>query len=142
MKLNANARLLPQRRAAVARRVICGELHDVIAAQAYGVSVKTVGTRVARFKEGGGTAVICRASLPARVPTQTDDAMRHEIIFSRRERLTGKAIAKIVGVHSAMVSRILRAKELSRESDREPKGPPAARPPTCGSPFDGTGSLE
>ncbi|MEM7616682.1 MAG: IS481 family transposase, partial [Pseudomonadota bacterium] len=121
MKLHANARLVPKRRAEMVRRVIGGELTYVTAAQAYGVSTKTVGKWVARFKDGGEAALMDRSSRPERLPTQLPDATRQEVVRLRRERLTGKAIAKIVGVHPATVSRILRAEGLSREKDLQPK---------------------
>ena len=121
MKLHANARLVPRRRAQMAARVIAGELTYQTAAEAYGVSTKTVGKWVARFKAGGEAAVTDRSSRPGRLPTQLSNATRQEIIRLRRERLTGKAIARIVGVHPATVSRILKAEGLSREKDLDPK---------------------
>lgn len=121
MKVHANAKLVPKRRAEMAKKVISGELTYVTAAQAYGVSTKTVGKWVARFKEGGEAALTDRSSRPERLPRQLPEPTRQEIIRLRRERLTGKAIAQIAGVHPATVSRILRAEGLSREKDLEPK---------------------
>ena len=121
MKLHANARLVPKRRAEMAKRVMAGELTYVTAAQAYGVSTKTVGKWVARFKDGGEAALADRSSRPQRMRTQIPAATRDEIIRLRKERLTGKAIATIVGVHRSSVSRILRAAGLSRERDLDPK---------------------
>ena len=121
MKLHANARLVPRRRVEMACRVLSGELTYTAAADAYGVSTHTVGKWVKRYREGGEAAVEDRSSRPARLRAPTPPEVKAEIIRLRRQRLTGKAIAGIVGVHRATVSRILRAEGLSRARDLEPK---------------------
>ena len=49
-----------------------------------------------------------RSSRPNVMPSLTDQAVAERIVALRRQRLTGKHIAKEVGVSPATVSRVLR----------------------------------
>lgn len=64
-----------------------------------------------------------RSSRPKRSPKQTAATIAAEIATLRRQRLTGKHIAKQTGVSAATVSRVLRRAGLSRLKDIEPAAP-------------------
>ncbi len=61
-----------------------------------------------------------RSSRPGRMPRQTGRIVVERIVVLRRQRFTGKHIAKEVGVSPATVSRTLRRVGLSRLRDLEP----------------------
>ena len=63
------------------------------------------------------------SSRPHRLRQPTPQAVSDEIITLRRQRFTGKHIAKVTGVSTATVSRVLRRAGLSRLRDLEPAEP-------------------
>ena len=123
MNMHKNARLTPHSRADLVRRVtIEGQAGKAVAA-AFGVTVKTVGKWVARFRAGGVESLADRSSRPHRLHRPTPAAIVEKVEALRRQRWTGKQIAAEVGVSPATVSRILRRLGLNRIAALEPAEP-------------------
>jgi hypothetical protein len=125
MNIHKNARTTPLGREAIVRRVMGGQRPEA-AARAAGVCPRTVRKWLARFAAEGVAGLADRSSRPRRLHRPTNQAIRDEIVALRRERRTGKDIAKVVGVSPATVSCVLRQARLSRIRDIEPS-PPARR---------------
>lgn len=123
MNIHKNARLTPLRREEMARSVVEGRLSGAGAARTYGVTPKVVARWVGRFRAEGRAGMADRSSRPKRSPRQTAAAIADEIATLRRQRLTGKHIARLTGVSAATVSRVLKRAGLSRLKDIEPAEP-------------------
>lgn len=123
MNIHKNARLTPLRREEMALAVIEGRLSKAQAARIHGVSAKIVARWVERYKAEGRAGMTDRSSRPGRMPGATDPLICERIIALRRQRWTGKHIAKQAGVSPATVSRVLRRAGLSRLRDIEPAEP-------------------
>jgi transposase InsO family protein len=123
MNLHRNARTTPCSRAEMARRVREEGQPPKAVATAFGVDVKVVRKWVGRFEAEGPAGLEDRSSRPHRlrdpIPPETVD----QVIALRRQRFTGKQIAKETGVSRSTVSRTLRAAKLSRAKDLEPPEP-------------------
>jgi len=122
MNIHKNARLTPLGRERIARMAADGHAPAEIAA-AVGVSLKTVSKWIARFAAEGVAGLADRSSRPHRLHRPTPEARVEQIVALRRQKLSGKAIAKQAGVSPATVSRILRRARLSRMRDLEPSEP-------------------
>ena len=122
MDVHKNARLTPKGRGEMVRRVLAGERMSAVAA-AFGTTVKTVGKWVGRYLREGAAGLQDRSSRPRRLRRATPAEVVEQIIALRRQRFTGRQIAKETGVSRATVSRILRAARLSRIRDLEPPEP-------------------
>lgn len=123
MNIHKNARLTPRRREEMAGCVVEGRLSKAVAARTYGVTSKVVARWVWRFQAEGRAGMVDRSSRPTRSPRQTAATIADEIATLRRQRLTGKHIAKQTGVSVATVSRVLKRAGLSRLKDIEPAEP-------------------
>ena len=123
MNIHKNARLTPIRREEMARAIIEGRLSRAAAASAYGVSMKTVARWTRRFQLKGAAGMGDRSSRPHRLRKPTPVHVVDRIIALRRQRLTGKHIARETGVSPATVSRVLKRAGLSRLKDLEPAEP-------------------
>jgi transposase InsO family protein len=123
MNIHKNARLTPLRREEMARCVLEGRLSKAVAARTYGVTPKVVARWVGRFQAEGRAGMADCSSRPKRSPRQTAATIADEIATLRRQRLTGKHIAKRTGVSAATVSRVLKRVGLSRLKDIEPAEP-------------------
>ena len=123
MNIHKNARLTPVRREEMARDVVEGRLSKAHAARTYGVTAKVVARWVERFQAEGSAAMTDRSSRPKTSPRRTKAAVADTIAALRRQRLTGKHIAKATGVSEATVSRVLARAGLSRLKDLEPAEP-------------------
>lgn len=123
MNVHQNARLTAHSRAELARRVLAeGQPRKVVAA-AFGVDPKTVGKWVNRFRAAGAAGLADRSSRPHRLRAPTPTAVQERIVALRRQRFTGRQIARETTVSPATVSRILRRVRLSRARDLEPPEP-------------------
>ena len=78
---------------------------------------------VERRREAGVEGLSDRSSRPRRLRRPTPQAKIDDIIALRRQRFTGKHIAKVAGVSAATVSRVLKRAGLSRMRDLEPAEP-------------------
>jgi hypothetical protein len=122
MNLHRNARTTPISRAEMARRVLCGQ-PPMVVATAMGVDAKTVRKWSERFQAEGSAGLGDRSSRPHQLRRPTPPEVVDQIIALRRQRWTGKQIAKETKVSPATVSRVLRAVRLSRIRDLEPPAP-------------------
>lgn len=122
MNVHKNARLTPKGREYLVELVKSG-LSLKAASRAVGVSPRTAGKWLCRFKEEGIAGLADRSSRPGKLRCPTPPDVVERIIELRRRRLTGKHIAKQTGVSPATVSRVLRRAGLSRLKDLEPHEP-------------------
>jgi len=123
MNIHKNARLTPRSRADLARRVLEEGQAPKAVATAFGLSQKTVGKWVERFKAEGPQGLLDRSSRPHRLRRPTPAAIIDRIAALRRQRWTGDQIAKEVGVSPATVSRVLQKLGLNRLKALEPAEP-------------------
>jgi transposase InsO family protein len=124
MKLHANARTCPHsRRLAVGRVESQGWTHAA-AAEAAGVSVRTVSKWLRRFRLEGEQGLFDRCSAPASVPLRTGEARVAVIAALRRLRMTGAEIAEALGMPLSTVSGILTRIGLGKLWRLEPLEPP------------------
>src|SRR3989440_12884081 len=87
MMLHANARTCPKSRALIARRVLEDGWSLAAAAEAAGVSERTAGKWVARFRSEGCAGLVDRSSAPHRRPRCTAPERVAAIEALRRLRL-------------------------------------------------------
>jgi transposase InsO family protein len=123
MKLHGNARLSPKGRLLLCRRVIEQEWSLAAAAEAAGVSERTAGKWVGRYRAEGEAGLLDRSSAPGRVPARTDEARVEVIAALRRLRMTGAEIAECLGMAASTVSGILTRIGLGKLSRLEPPEP-------------------
>lgn len=123
MNIHPNAKLTPRGRAHLVEMVRSGQTHAQVA-QACGVSIRTVGKWMQRYRQSGQAGLACRSSRPHRLRAPTSRALRDRICLLRRSRLTGWRIARATGVSPATVCRVLRRAGLSRLRDLDPAPTP------------------
>lgn len=123
MNVHNNARTTARSRAELVRRVLEDGQARRAVAEAFGIDVKTVCKWVERFAAEGPPGLRDRSSRPRRLRAPTPQATVDEIIALRRQRLTGRQIARRTGVSPATVSRILGAAGLRRMKDIDPPEP-------------------
>jgi len=123
MKLHANARTCPHScRLAVVR--VEGEGWTLAAAaEAAGVSVRTISKWRRRFREEGEQGLLDRCSAPASVPSRTGEARVAIIAGLRRLRMTAAEIAETLGMPVSTVSGILTRIGLGKLWRLEPLEP-------------------
>ncbi len=124
MKLHANARTCPNSRALIVERVLERGWSLAAAAEAAGVSERTAGKWVARFRAEGSPGLLDRSSAPHRRPRCTPPELVAAIEALRRLRLTAAEIALKLGMSLATVSRWLKRIGLGKRSRLEPPEPP------------------
>ena len=125
MNNHQNARLTPKGRALMVRRILAGET-PLAAAAASGVSERTARRWLARYRSEGEAGLDDRSSRPRHSPRRTPQTVVDRVVALRRQRWTGRRIARTVGVSPATVSRLLRHAGLNRLRDLEPAPPFAA----------------
>ena len=124
MNLHRNACTTPRSRGEMVWRVLFGAQGEAAVAGAFCTTAKTVRKWVERYQAGGLAGLEDRSSRPRRLRRPTAPEVVEQVIELRRQRFTGKQIAKETGVSPATVSRILRVARLSRMRDLEPAEPP------------------
>ena len=124
MQLHANARTCPKSRALIARRVLEEGWSLAAAAEAAGVSERTAGKWLGRFRDEGLAGLSDRSSAPRRVPRRTPPARVEAIEKLRRLRLTAAEIAELLGMALSTVSRWLKRIGLGKRSRLAPPEPP------------------
>jgi transposase InsO family protein len=122
MRLHRNATTCPNSRALIARRVLEEGWTRTAAAEAAGVSVKTVRKWV--YRAQAGEPLADRSSAPRRIPHRTARRVVRAIEALRRLRMTAAQIAEVLGVPLSTVSAWLRRVGLGKRSRLEPPEPP------------------
>jgi transposase InsO family protein len=123
MDTHNNARLTPRGREDMVRAVVDRGLSKAQVARLFNTTWKTVHKRVERFRVLGANGLRDRSSRPHSLPSQTPLATADAVEACRRERHTQSHIAAQLGLSTATVSPICRARDLSRLDAIEPKDP-------------------
>jgi transposase InsO family protein len=123
MNSHKNARLTPHGRALLVRRVIEEGLRPVEAAQAMGVSCRTVYKWLCRYRVEGLAGLQDRPSRPQRCPHQTSAKCVAQVIERRRQRQTYRQIALALDLGHSTVARILKRAGLNRLAYLDPPRP-------------------
>ena len=124
MKLHANARTCPHSRRLAVERVECGGWTLAAAAEAAGVSVRTVSKWRRRYRQEGEQGLFDRCSAPSSVPSRTEETRIATIASLRRLRMTSAEIAEALGMPASTVSGILTRIGLGKLWRLEPLEPP------------------
>jgi transposase InsO family protein len=124
MKLHANAPLGPKGRAVMVRRVVEDGVSLTEAAEAAGVSERTVGKWVRRWRAEGDSGLLDRSSAPDLVHNATPEDRVQAIAALRRLRLTGPEIAEVLEMATSTVSAVLKRIGLGKLSRLQPPEPP------------------
>jgi transposase InsO family protein len=124
MKLHANARTCPHSRRLAVDRVEREGWTLAAAAEAAGVSVRTVSKWRRRYREEGEQGLLDRCSAPASVPLRTGESRVAVIAALRRLRMTGAEIAEALAMPASTVSGILTRIGLGKLWRLEPPEPP------------------
>jgi len=93
------------------------------AAEAAGVSVRTISKWRCRYRAEGERGLLDRSSAPAWIPHRTPEERVQAIALLRRQRLAGWEIAERLGMPLSTVSTILNRIGLGRLSRLEPPEP-------------------
>jgi len=123
MNIHKNARLTPHGREHLVRLMLGGHSPEAAGA-AVGVCPRTARKWLTRYRAEGVDGLQDRSSRPAKLRNPTPMKTVERIVTLRRQRWTGKHIAREVGVSPATVSRALKRAGLSRLKDLEPAAPP------------------
>ena len=124
MKLHANARTCPHSRRLAVDRVERDGWTLAAAAEAAGVSVRTVSKWLRRYRDEGEQGLLDRCSAPGSVPLRTGESRVAVIASLRRLRMTGAEIAETLGMPASTVSGILTRIGLGKLWRLEPLEPP------------------
>lgn len=123
MKLHGNARTCLHQRRLIVSRVRHEGWTLAQAAEAAGVSVRTVSKYLRRFQQEGEQGLLDRSSAPGSIPHRTPEDRVQAIAALRRLRLTGAEIAQLLQMPFSTVSAILTRIGLGRLSRLEPPEP-------------------
>jgi len=123
MKLHGNAALTPRQRLRLCQRVVEQEWSLTAAAEAAGVSERTAGKWVGRYRAEGQAGMADRSSAPRSVPGRTDQRRIALIAQLRGLRMTGAEIAECLGMALSTVSGVLTRIGLGKLSRLEPPEP-------------------
>jgi transposase InsO family protein len=107
MKLHANARLSVKGRELLVARVENAGWSLTQAAEAAGVSDRTAGKWLSRYRALGSDGLLDRSSAPLTVANRTDERRIEVIASLRRLRMTGAEIAQCLDMAVSTVSGIL-----------------------------------
>ena len=120
--LHKHARLTPKGRELMITRLLAGE-HQLDVSQAMGVSLTTAKKWLRRYESEGLAGLQDRSSRPRHSPRQLLSGTACGVVALRRQRRTGRFIARSLGISAASVSRILRRAKLSRWRELQPAVP-------------------
>jgi transposase InsO family protein len=124
MEVHARARLTPKGRRFVVGRVIEAGWSVTAAAEAAGVSERTVYRWLARFRAEGERGLFDRSSAPKRIPRRLSAERVEAIAALRRLRMTAAEISELLAIPLSTVSAWLKRIGLGRRSRLEPPEPP------------------
>jgi transposase InsO family protein len=120
MEVHARAPLSPIGRRRVVDRVVVAGWSVAAAAEAAGVSERTVYRWLARFRRDGPQGLVDRRSAPGRIPHKTAADRVGAICDLRRHRLTAAEIAERLAMPISTVSAVLKREGLGKRSRLEP----------------------
>jgi transposase InsO family protein len=123
MDVHSNARLTPKGREDMVCAVVEHGLGKAEAARRFNTTAKTVKKWVDRFRQEGINGLVDRSSRPHSSPRQTPLATCEAAEALRRQRHTQSHIATTLGLSTATISRICKARGISLLSTLEPKVP-------------------
>jgi transposase InsO family protein len=123
MNVHQNARLTPQGRLLMVRRIEEHGWTVGAAAEAAGLSIRRTYHWLGRYRAGGEIALQDRSSAPARCRAPVPAARVAEIERLRRERMTGPGIARQLGMPRSTVGLVLRRLGLGRLTALDPRPP-------------------
>jgi transposase InsO family protein len=123
MKFHGNAKTCLHSRKLLVERVEQRGWTLARAAEAAGVSVRTVSKWVGRYREEGEAGLGDRPSAPLSIPHRTSEERVQVIAALRRVRLTGMEIAELLAMAPSTVSAILARIGLGRLAALEPPEP-------------------
>ena len=121
MNVHKNARLTPQGRRLLVRRITEEGWRIADAAQAAGISQRQSYRWLARYRGGGAAALADRSSAPQRCKHRIGAERVGEIERLRRQRMSGPALARQLGMPVSTVGAILRRLGLGKLAALEPK---------------------
>jgi transposase len=124
MRLHANARTCPKSRRLLVERVEGHGWSLTKAAEAAGVSERTAGKWLARWRREGEAGLADRSSAPRHVPARIPVERIRAIEALRRLRMTAAEIAECLEMALSTVSRWLKRIGLGRLSRLDPPEPP------------------
>src|SRR5438128_5647910 len=123
MKLHGNARTCPHGRLLMVRRVEQEGWTLAAAAEAAGVSVRTVSKWLRCYRVEGEDGLIDRSSAPRSIPHRTPEERVQAIAALRRLRMTAAEIAEVLAMPLSTVSAVLSRIGLGERSRLEPPEP-------------------
>ena len=123
MKLHGNARTCPRSRCLAVGRVEQEGWTLARAAEAAGVSVRTLSKWLRRFREEGKPGLHDRSSAPSVIAHRTPEERVVAIAALRRLRMTGAEIAECLRMPHSTVSAVLTRIGLGKLSGLEPAEP-------------------
>jgi transposase InsO family protein len=121
MKVHKNARLTPQGRLLLVRRVTEEGWTVAEAATAAGISQRQSYRWLARHRSGGAAALADRSSAPQRCQHRIGAERVGDIERLRRQRMSGPAVARHLQMPVSTVGAILRRLGLGKLATLEPK---------------------
>jgi len=124
MRLHGNARTCPKSRQLLVDRVLLEGWSVTAAAEAAGVSERTVWRWLKRWRDEGRGGLIDRSSRPHRSPKQLAGRQVEAIRSLRKLRMTAAQIAEVLGLALSTVSLWLKRIGLGKRSRLEPPEPP------------------
>ena len=120
MRIHSKARTTPFQRARIVEKVRDGSWTLRAAAEANGISRRTVQKWLARAKREPGS-LNDRSSRPHLSPLAIPDDVRELILSMRRYNMTGERISQSLKIPRATIARILKSAGLGKLRDLEPK---------------------
>jgi transposase InsO family protein len=124
MQVHARARLTPKGRLFVVTRVLEQGWSVTAAAEAAGVSERTVWRWLARYRAEGELGLADRSSAPGSIPHRTPPERVEVVLALRRLRMTSSEISELLEMPLSTVSAVLKRAGLGRLSRLEPPEPP------------------
>src|SRR5829696_10155937 len=124
MEVHARARLTPNGRRFVVGRVVEEGWSVTAAAEAAGVSERSVYRWLARFRAEGERGLFDRSSAPKRVPHRLSAERVDAIASLRRLRMTAAEISELLSIPLSTVSAWLKRIGLGKRSRLAPPEPP------------------
>jgi transposase InsO family protein len=124
MHVHARARLTPKGRAFVVSRVLEEGWSVTAAAEAAGVTERTVWRWISRYRADGEAGLRDRRSAPRSIPHRTPRDRVQVVIALRRLRMTSSEISELLSMPLSTVSAVLKREGLGKLSRLEPPEPP------------------